>query len=123
MVVVELRAKSMVLFYEGGRHAHRHCSPAATPQPEIESSLRFSFEPYRIHHCLPCTYGQTIAPLQNCCERVVPLVHGWLRLNPHLQFMQDGAPAFRPLDGVYSRGVAKQKIDLSLLWIKAILTV
>ena len=29
---------------------------------------------------------------ESYCERIVPLVHGWLRLNPHLQFMQDGAP-------------------------------
>lgn len=26
------------------------------------------------------------------CERIVPLIHGWLRLYPHLQLMQDGAP-------------------------------
>jgi hypothetical protein len=42
--------------------------PAATPQPEIETSTRFSFEPYQIHHCLPCTYGQTIAPLQQASQ-------------------------------------------------------
>jgi hypothetical protein len=34
------------------------------PQPEIETSTRFSLKPYQIHHCLPCTYGQPIAPLQ-----------------------------------------------------------
>jgi transposase len=28
---------------------------------------------------------------ESYCEGVVPLVHDWLRLNPHLQFMQDGA--------------------------------
>ena len=27
------------------------------------------------------------------CERIVPLIHGWVTLNPHLQFMQDGAAA------------------------------
>jgi hypothetical protein len=26
------------------------------------------------------------------CERIVPLIHGWLRLYPNLSFMQDGAP-------------------------------
>src|SRR5207247_2620495 len=26
------------------------------------------------------------------CERTVPLIHGWIRMNPHLQLMQDGAP-------------------------------
>jgi transposase len=29
---------------------------------------------------------------ESYCERIVPLVHGWLRLNPDLQFMQDSAP-------------------------------
>lgn len=27
-------------------------------------------------------------------DRIVPLTNGWLRLNPHLQFMQDGAPGY-----------------------------
>ena len=27
------------------------------------------------------------------CERMVPLVHGWLRLSPSLQYMQNGAPS------------------------------
>jgi hypothetical protein len=44
---------------------------SATPQPKIESSLRFSFEPYKIHHCLPCTYGQPIAPLHALATRLV----------------------------------------------------
>jgi len=26
------------------------------------------------------------------CERIVPLIHGWLRMNPQLRLMQDGAP-------------------------------
>jgi len=26
------------------------------------------------------------------CERIVPLIHGWLTMNPELQLMQDGAP-------------------------------
>jgi transposase len=26
------------------------------------------------------------------CERIVPLVHRWLRMHPELVFMQDGAP-------------------------------
>jgi len=30
---------------------------------------------------------------ENYCERVVPLIQGWIRLNPGLQFMQDNAPA------------------------------
>ena len=28
---------------------------------------------------------------ETCCERIERLVHGWLRLNPSLKFMQDGA--------------------------------
>jgi ketohexokinase/beta-glucosidase len=27
------------------------------------------------------------------CERILPLVHGWLRINPHLFYMQDNAKA------------------------------
>ena len=26
------------------------------------------------------------------CQRIVPLIHGWIRTNPGLQLMQDGAP-------------------------------
>lgn len=26
------------------------------------------------------------------CERTVPIIHGWLRMNPGIQLMQDGAP-------------------------------
>lgn len=26
------------------------------------------------------------------CERIVPIIHGWIRMNPFLSFMQDGAP-------------------------------
>ena len=26
------------------------------------------------------------------CQRIVPLVQGWLRMRPHLKFMQDNAP-------------------------------
>jgi transposase len=29
---------------------------------------------------------------ESYCDRIVPLVDGWIRLNPHLSFMQDGAP-------------------------------
>ena len=29
---------------------------------------------------------------QSYCSRVVPLIHGWIRLHPTLQFMQDNAP-------------------------------
>ena len=29
------------------------------------------------------------------CERIVPLVHGWVTLYPHLQFQQDSAPGHR----------------------------
>jgi transposase len=42
------------------------------------------------------------------CERIVPLVHGWLRLNPSLEFMQDGAPghaAASTLEELHERGV------------------
>lgn len=27
------------------------------------------------------------------CERIVPLIVGWIRMNPQLQLMQDGAPS------------------------------
>jgi transposase len=42
------------------------------------------------------------------CERIVPLIHGWLRLNPDLQFMQDSAPghaAGLTLEELQSRGI------------------
>jgi transposase len=42
------------------------------------------------------------------CERVIPLVHGWLRLFPDLQFMQDSAPchwAGFTLDELQERGI------------------
>jgi transposase len=29
---------------------------------------------------------------ESYCERIVPLIHGWLRLHPELCFMQDNAP-------------------------------
>ena len=29
---------------------------------------------------------------QTYCERIVPLIHGWIRSNSGLQLMQDGAP-------------------------------
>ena len=29
---------------------------------------------------------------ESYCERIVPLVHGWIRMHPELQFMQDNAP-------------------------------
>jgi hypothetical protein len=48
--------------------------PAATPQPGIETSTRFFFEPYQIHHCLPCTYGQTITLLHVFCKRLISVV-------------------------------------------------
>ena len=37
------------------------------------------------------------------CERIVPLIHGWIRLHPHLQFMQDGAPG-------HTAGVTKDEL-------------
>jgi hypothetical protein len=27
---------------------------------------------------------------ESYCDRIVPLIDGWIRQNPHLQFMQDG---------------------------------
>ena len=30
---------------------------------------------------------------ESYCERIVPLVHGWMRLSPGLLFMQDNAPS------------------------------
>jgi hypothetical protein len=29
---------------------------------------------------------------ESYCERIVPLIHGWITLHPRLQLMQDGAP-------------------------------
>ena len=29
---------------------------------------------------------------ESYCERIVPLIHGWIRMHPELQFMQDNAP-------------------------------
>lgn len=29
---------------------------------------------------------------QTYCERIVPIIDGWVRMNPELQLMQDGAP-------------------------------
>jgi len=45
---------------------------------------------------------------ESYCERIVPLVHGWLRLHPHLQFMQDLAPGHRAgftLEELQERGI------------------
>lgn len=45
---------------------------------------------------------------ESYCERIVPLVDGWLRINPHLQFMQDGAPghsAAYTIEELQSRGI------------------
>lgn len=37
------------------------------------------------------------------CERIVPIIHGWIRMNPFLSFMQDGAPG-------HSAGSTKQEL-------------
>ena len=37
------------------------------------------------------------------CERIVPLIYGWIRLYPYLQFMQDGAPG-------HAAGVTKDEL-------------
>jgi ketohexokinase/beta-glucosidase len=29
---------------------------------------------------------------QSYCEQIVPLIYRWMRMNPRLQLMQDGAP-------------------------------
>ncbi|KAF1937113.1 hypothetical protein EJ02DRAFT_477740 [Clathrospora elynae] len=45
---------------------------------------------------------------ESYCERIVPLVDGWMHMNPHLSFMQDGAPghaAATTLADLYERGV------------------
>lgn len=31
---------------------------------------------------------------ESYCERIAPLINSWLRLNPHLQFIQNGAPSY-----------------------------
>jgi transposase len=41
---------------------------------------------------------------QTYCERIVPLIHGRIRMNPHLQLMQDGAPG-------HAAGDAKQELE------------
>ena len=41
-------------------------------------------------------------------ERIVPIIHGWMTLNPHLQLMQDGAPehgAKNTQEELNSRGI------------------
>lgn len=45
---------------------------------------------------------------QSYSERVVPLIHGYIRMNPHLQLMQDGAPghsAKQAIEELESRGI------------------
>lgn len=45
---------------------------------------------------------------ESYCERVVPLVDGWIRLNSGLKFMQDGAPghaAAYTQDELHERGI------------------
>lgn len=45
---------------------------------------------------------------ESYCDRIIPLVHGWLRLNPTLKFMQDGAPghsASYTQDELHDRGI------------------
>jgi hypothetical protein len=42
---------------------------AAKPnQDQMKTFHLISRRLYQIHHCLPCTYGQTIAPLQKTFE-------------------------------------------------------
>jgi hypothetical protein len=41
-------------------------------------------------------------------ERIVPIIHGWLRMNPELILMQDGAPghvAAKTQEGFHERGI------------------
>jgi len=42
--------------------------------------------------CLFCEKKWKSINKESYCERIIPLVDGWLGLNPYLQFMQDGAP-------------------------------
>jgi transposase len=45
---------------------------------------------------------------ESYCERIVPVIHGWLRLHPELQFMQDNAPghaATYTIDELRERGI------------------
>ena len=45
---------------------------------------------------------------QSYCERTVPLIDGWIRMNPHLSLMQDGAPghsAAYTIEELESRGI------------------
>jgi hypothetical protein len=42
------------------------------------------------------------------CEHIVPVIHGWMRMNPGLSFMQDGAPGHRAqstIDDLIERGI------------------
>lgn len=34
------------------------------------------------------------------CEDIVPIIHGWIRLNPDLILMQDGAPGHAAKDTI-----------------------
>jgi len=47
------------------------------------------------------------------CERIVPLIHEWIRMNPHLHFMQDGAPG-------HSAASAKEELSergiITIFW-------
>ena len=50
---------------------------------------------------------------ESYCERIVPLVDGWLRLNPHLQFMQDGAPGH---SAAYTREELSERGIQPIFW-------
>ena len=41
------------------------------------------------------------------CQRIVPLVQGWLRIRPRLKFMQDNAPGYaaKAITDLLKRGI------------------
>lgn len=46
-------------------------------------------------------------------EHIVPIVHGWIRLNPHLKFMQDNAPGHKAQD---TRNDLKERGVTLIFW-------
>jgi len=45
----------------------------------------------------PCLFWEKEWGLINkilYCKRIVPLIYGWIQINPYFYFMQDGAPSY-----------------------------
>jgi len=50
---------------------------------------------------------------ESYCERIVPIVDGWLRMNPTLRFMQDGAPGH---SAAYTRNELHERGIYPIYW-------